>query len=63
MGCRVWIGCSGHSSVLAVFIHSLGNYFMGTCPGSSLQDHRDEGEKVLQFLQGVRDKYNQRCQG
>lgn len=36
---------------------------MGTCPGSSLQDPRDEREKVLQFLQGVRDRYNQRCQG
>lgn len=63
MGCRVWIGCSGNSSLLVVFIHSLGNYFMGFCPGSSLQDPRDEGQNILQFLQGVRDRYNQSAKG
>ena len=44
-------------------VHSLGNYFLGTCPGSSLQDPRDEGQNILQFLQGVRDRYNQSAKG
>lgn len=33
-----------------LFICLLGNYLLGTCPGSSLRDPKDKDDKILSWV-------------